>query len=836
MPGMKFVPPRESNWATAITGLEVSSVLCPPLFRELAGLPRESSIAGASAACHDRWTNFANVLGATPEPAEVLLVVSGGGRREPGSTDAPGTALFAVGRGHDQDAAGQAAGRAFSALRPLASTTLDFVDFDEVFDVARLSTLLACTDAPHVLEVRRRVERFSVVRDRRVLGFGRREIAFRPDAPFLDPFDATSGEELSLDHLFPWIPSDDPWHRLLQVLDAEEEASAVVVHARGFSRAPEAARTASRTALATAAAIQREDSGQEDGGDGVLRSEASVLEREILKRLVVLGGRVVAARVFIAGRKPPSAALVATLLDSIDDASTTREQLGDPFPMLGGAQVSVARAADILAPLDDPSGHILFSPREVSAVLRTAMPSSLDMPGLTVSRARTSRFQGSSGGDAPLGANVHRGERRDVSMSENSRFRHAYVVGQTGTGKSTLLQHMILHDIRAGRGVGVIDPHGPLIDAVLRQIPSERARDVVLVDVTDVGRPIGFNILKIDEADPREYRRARDLLIDDLYSYLDRTYDMKSTGGPIFETHFRAMLGLLLGGEQPPAGSVPNLMLFRSLYTRRPLRDRLRARAEASDPVLAEFLQEALAAKGEAELQNIAPYVTSKFTRFVSDTALRNMTCQDEMLDIPAIVEGGKILLVHVGKGRFGEYAAGLLASRVVAGIRDAVLRRRTVYNAVPFYLYADEFQLVADERFAELLAEARKFGLSLTLAHQFVEQLPEKVLRAILGNIGTIISLRVGPRDAETLAPLFRPVFDVGDLASLANFHALVRSSGSLGGVPFSLQIPPPDYGDPETARAIRLLSRETYGRPRDEVEAEILRTYRAFSATPTA
>lgn len=833
MPGIKFVPSKTSNRITAITGIEVSSVLCPSLFRDLAGLPREAPTGVISAACHDRWTNFANVLGAAPEPVEVLLVVSGGGRAEPESTDAPGTAIFAIGRGDDRAAAGRASQEAFHTLRPLVSTTLDYVDFDEVENLPRIAALLRCTDAPHVLEVRRRVERFSVVRDRRVLGFGRKEIAFRPEVPFPDPFDEPLGEELNLLHLFPWVPSDDPWHRLLQVLDAEEEATSVVVHARGLAHAPEAARVASRSALATAAAILREDSGREDGGDGVLRAEVEVLEREILMRLVALGGRLVAARVFISGRKPPSSALVATLLDSIDDASTSRHPLEEPIPMLGGARVDVAQATDILAPLDDPSVQILFSPREASAVLRTAMPSTLDLPGLTVSRARTSRFQGIPGGDAPLGANVHRGERRDVSMSESARFRHAYVVGQTGTGKSTLLQHMILHDVRAGRGVCVIDPHGPLLDAILRQVPPARARDVVLVDVTDVERPIGFNILKIDEADPREYRRARDLLIDDLYGHIDRTYDLLKAGGPIFETHFRAMLGLLLGGERPPAGSAPSLMLFRSLYTRRPVRERLRARAEAADPVLAEFLQEALAAKGEAELANVAPYITSKFTRFVSDAALRNMTCQDSMLDFPAIVEGRKILLVYVGKGRFGEHAAGLLASRVVAGVRDAVLRRRNDHDAAPFYLYADEFQLVADERFAELLAEARKFGLALTLAHQFVEQLPDAVLRAILGNIGTIVSLRVGPRDAETLAPYFRPVFDEGDLSSLANFQAIVRSSESLGGVPFSLRIPPPDYGDPETARTIRRISRETYGRRREEVEEEILRNYRAFGET---
>jgi hypothetical protein len=291
------------------------------------------------------------------------------------------------------------------------------------------------------------------------------------------------------------------------------------------------------------------------------------------------------------------------------------------------------------------------------------------------------------------------------------------------------------------------------------------------------------------------------------------------------------MLGLLLGTDPQTYPYIPNLMILRQLYTNGLLRAVLHDKVRGKDFVLDEFIQEATRVAGEGALANIAPYVTAKFSRFISDVALRNITCQNEMLDMEEIISKGKVLLLYLGKGRFGEHASGLLASNVISQIRNIMMKRGLNKGHPPFYLYADELHTFADERFSELLAEARKFNLSLTVAHQYMKQIPEAILQGILGNVGTMVVFRVGAYDAELLEPLFKPTFSARDLASLPNFRAYVRSFGILGQTPFSVEVPaPPEGGDPELAGLMRENSRNKYGRARADVEKEIEATHRAF------
>jgi hypothetical protein len=781
--------------------------------------------AGVADRLHATWTDLADAVTALPEPIELFLVVTTPNGQSP---DSGAVAFLPAGRGPTEAAARGACHTAAENLWRLLDSVLDYAELEPVGDEGEVRRWIARLQLPQVIELRRRLERLRVSHGtlrREPLGFGDNH----PNSTASDPARGAAGEP-AIDHLFPWTPSDSSWRRLLETLELEDGAAALTVHARGFAQAPESCREQARCGLAGAESVAAANI--PGGYETLLRLQAEALRSESLKRMAILEGRGLAARVFVAGDERPSPALVATAAGCIDDASLPPGPGTGVEPLFRGGVCFVdTDTAAVVASLDAPSFDILFGPREATAMLRTPIPVDVELPGIDITRARTAPVTGRSAGETPMGFNVHRSLRVPIALEDAMRFRHAYVVGQTGTGKSTLLAQMILADIRRGLGVAVLDPHGSLIDAVLERFPEERAADVVIIDPADDERPLGFNPLAIPKMAPHRYRRARDLLIDDMYAFLDRTYDMRQVAGPMFETHFRGMLALLLGVESPPADRVPNLMLFRSLYTQENLRNSLIERLRGQDPIVDDFVKEAITTTGDLSLESIAPYVTSKFTRFVADTGLRNITCQSQSVDVGRIVAEGKVLLFHLAKGRFGELAAGLLASQIVSKVRSAVMVRGPDPTARPFYLYADEFQLFADTRFAELLAEARKFRLGLVLAHQYLDQLPPEVLTAVLGNVGTVVSFRVSGRDAQELEAVFGPIFAQRDLASLPNFRACARSFGALGQTPFTLETQAlPADGDTALAARIREMSRTKYGRDREEVEAEIRETYETF------
>lgn len=815
----------ESGRYCAFSGVKIARLLSVQLFRESTEARHGNDGTSLAERCHAVWTDLASAIAALPEPLEGLFLFSA----TPEAPDAHAAlrcSFLAVGRGADAETAAAASRHGFSNLRSLLRSNLPYAELEDVDDAADLKRITACFDLPHAIEFRRRLEPVSVG-----VGVLPASVGYRDDGtPPAEALEAANDEISEIPHLFPWTPSDDPWRRLGEVLLESASPAAFVAHVRGWRQAPEAAH---HELLRTVAAIERLWIGARIRGPRIqtfLGVTLDALHRETLQRLAAFEGPLLAVRVFLTSAESPSGALLATALGSIDDASVRPQQDGANQIFRGGSRTEQVPASTVLAPLDAPTFDLLFGPREATAVCRTPMPTDADLPGLAVVRARTAAVQGRSGDDTPLGINVHRGGRVPVVLDAPSRFRHTYVVGQTGTGKSTLLARMILHDIERGRGVGVVDPHGTLIEDVLGRIPDARADDVLLLDLVDADRPVGFNPLCITETDPDHYRFVRDLVIDDLYAYLERTY-RQDTMGPMFETHFRGMLALLLGVDPPVVPRIPNLLLFRQLYYDEHLRRQLRAAIAGRDHVIESFLKEAVRVTGDASLSNMAPYISSKFVRFINDTRLRNITSQPRTIDFRSIVDDGKILLVNLGRGRFGDYSAGLVASQIVTRFRHEVMRRGAVGAAKPFYLYVDEFQLCADQRFGELLAEARKFGLSLTLAHQYAQQLPEGVMNAILGNVGTVITFRLGPRDADLLEPYFAPQFGLRDLTALPNYRAYVRSTGTLGSEPFSLETRPADAeADLERAAAIRERSRLRYGHPRDEVEKEIAETLRAF------
>lgn len=249
-------------------------------------------------------------------------------------------------------------------------------------------------------------------------------------------------------------------------------------------------------------------------------------------------------------------------------------------------------------------------------------------------------------------------------------------------------------------------------------------------------------------------------------------------------------------------------------------------RLRGKDMVAEDFIREAESATRDVDIRNTAVYVTSKFNRFVSDMAMRNLICQNRSIDLKEVVNERKILLVNLGRGRFGEHSARLLASMMVSRLRHAVMGRG--FPNPPFFLYADECQLFADGRLAELLAEARKFGLAITLAHQYMDQLPQQVLGAILGNVATTVAFRVSSSDAHRIAELFAPELSPRDFVRMPNFHAAIRSGGSLGLDPFMVNTLSPSAPiNPKRGALIREISRLRFGRDCREVEREIRATY---------
>ncbi|BDU68712.1 hypothetical protein GETHOR_08130 [Geothrix oryzae] len=730
-------------------------------------------------------------------------------------------ALLVFGRGDTETLATEACMEAYHRLAPLLITRLDYLSIYPIVDDSTLARVVLSLRGTNCLCISRRLERFELVNGdlerRPPLGFG-------SDRAENSRFKRRSEETaLAVTHLFPWTPSHDNWQGLLEMF-LEVPGSTLAIRFQGHSLAPESARLEARNALHNSDALV-------NGDNMRARSYlAEALRSESLGRVVAVEGPIMAMRVFLLSNQPLNEALVATVINAIDEASSPSGRNGAGALFRGGATVQPSNRNRVLEPMDSVDLVDCFGPREATSLLRTPMPSTGDLPGLPLERARTAPLGGISGTDVPLGINGFRSRFKEVALDADMRDRHIYILGQTGSGKSTLLSNMIIHDIHANRGVVVLDPHGQLVDDVLPHIPRERQDDIIIIDVEDVERPVGFNLLLIDEDDPATYRRGRDLILDDLYSYLRRSYN-SDVFGPIFEMYFRAFMGLMLGAEKPSPGMTPNLSLLRLLFRDKGIRDHLLKQVEAhKDVALEAAIREAEGANGETALKNMAPYITSKFTRFTSDEVLRNLTCQNRMVDLASAIAEQKILLIKLGRGRIGDISAGLLASMVISRLRWAVMKRGA-HKGPPIHVYADEFQSFADHRIGELLSEARKFGLRLTLAHQFAAQLPPEILQAVVGNVGTIIACRVGASDAESLERIFTPTFKRRDLVALPNFNAYVRSLGSLGQSPFSVILPPPPKaGDKALAADHINASRARYGRDLKTIQEEFQAVYERY------
>ena len=422
-----------------------------------------------------------------------------------------------------------------------------------------------------------------------------------------------------------------------------------------------------------------------------------------------------------------------------------------------------------------------------------------------------------------IGQSFYRDEVKEIRISDEDRRRHVYIVGQTGTGKTTFMKNMAINDIKRGKGVGLIDPHGEFADEILSLIPKERYQDVIFFDPSDLSRPLGLNMLEYDFNRPEE----KTFIVNEMQSIFNKLF-AQETMGPMFEQYMRNALLLLM--EDAPNESA-TLMEVARVFTDQDFRERKLGRIH--NPTVIDFWQkEAIKAGGEAALSNMTPYITSKFNNFTANDYMRVIIGQAKSaFRFREAMDEKKILLMSLSKGKIGEINANLLGMILVGKILMAALSRVDVpeEKRTDFYLYIDEFQNFTTDSIAVILSEARKYRLDLTIGHQFIAQLAEKIRDAVFGNVGSIVSFRIGAADAEVLEKQFEPVFSAQDLINIDNFNAYVKLliNGETS-KPFNIKIIRPESGDFQATAELKELSRTRYGSSREEVEAEIYKRLR--------
>ncbi len=415
-----------------------------------------------------------------------------------------------------------------------------------------------------------------------------------------------------------------------------------------------------------------------------------------------------------------------------------------------------------------------------------------------------------------LGKNVYRGIETPIHIKDDDRRRHMYVIGQTGVGKSNLLQNMIIQDIKAGKGICVVDPHGDLVESILPFIPKERVDDVILFEPFDIDRPMGLNMLEFKTED------QKDFAVQEMMQIFFKLFPPEMIG-PMFEHQMRNVMLTLMSDKENPGtlAEIPR-MFTDTEYAKEWI-------AKLKDPVVRAFWEKEMAKTSDFHKSEMLGYIISKVGRFVENEMMRNIIGQSHSsFDLRKIMDEGKVLLVNLSKGKIGETNSSLLGLIIVSKIQMAAYSRADIPESErkDFYLYVDEFQNFATDSFASILSEARKYKLNLIVAHQYIKQLEEKIRDAVFGNVGTFTSFRVGVEDAEIVAKELEPVFTENDVINIEKYHAYLRLMiDSAKSKAFTMATYPPAEGaNMKIANAVRELSRLQYGRSKSIVAGEIM------------
>ena len=419
-----------------------------------------------------------------------------------------------------------------------------------------------------------------------------------------------------------------------------------------------------------------------------------------------------------------------------------------------------------------------------------------------------------------LGNSKYRGLERRICISDEDRRRHMYVIGKTGVGKSQLLEELVIQDIQNGKGVAVIDPHGDLISGIMDRMPASRAEDVIYFDPSDTERPMGLNMLEAYTEEQKHF------VVTSIVGLMYKLYDPMKTGiiGPRFEHAIRNAMLTVMSEKGNTFVEVVRI-LTDAAFVQELL-------PKVQDPIIRRYWTDQIAQTADFHKSEVLDYIVSKFGRFVTNKLMRNIIGQSKSsFDFRDIMDQGKILLVNLAKGKLGEENSNFLGLILVPRILISAMSRQSVAeeDRRDFYLYVDEFQNFATPDFAQILSEARKYKLNLIVANQFIGQMEEEVKNAVFGNVGTVVSFRVGVTDANYLQHEYQPTFNENDLINIDKYNAYVKTTVHNEPMkPFSIDLTKDmrmiqEVRNPRIAEAIIQLSRLKYGRSKELVEAEI-------------
>lgn len=421
-----------------------------------------------------------------------------------------------------------------------------------------------------------------------------------------------------------------------------------------------------------------------------------------------------------------------------------------------------------------------------------------------------------------IGVSNYQGVKRPVYLSEDDRRRHMYIIGKTGTGKTEFLKDLIMQDINSGKGLCFMDPHGDAVRDILKLIPPERAEDVIYFNPADTERPMGLNLLEAKTEDQKHF--AATAVINMMY----KLFDPYKTGivGPRFEHAVRNAMLTAMSEEGSTFVEVVRI-LTDSNYVQEIL-------PKITDPIVKRYWTDQIAQTADFHKSEVLDYIVSKFGRFVTNRMIRNIIGQSKSaFSLRDVMDNGKILLINLAKGELGEENSNFLGLVLVPRILMAAMSRQDLPEEArrDFYLYVDEFQNFATPDFAQILSEARKYRLNLTVANQFIGQVDEEVKNAVFGNVGSLVCFRVGVTDANYLAHEFTPIFGEDDLLNIERFHVYMKTIVNNEPVPpFSVNLTK-DLAkekakeNERVAEIIKEMSRLKYGHDVKLVEAEVAR-----------